>query len=62
MDARVDSERPKSVDEVPIVREFSDVFPEEFPGVPLERQVEFGIVLVPGAAPIGVVMGITSSW
>ena len=29
MDARVDSERPKSVDEVPIVREFPDVFPEE---------------------------------
>ena len=29
MDARVVSKRPKSVDEVPIVREFSDVFPEE---------------------------------
>ena len=39
MDARVDSERPKSVDEVPIVREFPDVFPEELPGVPPERHV-----------------------
>lgn len=37
---------------VPIVREFADVFLEEFPGVPLERQVEFRIDLVHGAAPI----------
>ena len=52
MDARVVSERPKSVDEVPMVREFPDVFPEDLSGVPPERQVEFGIELVPGAAPI----------
>ena len=38
--------------DVPIVREFPDVFPEELPGVPPERQVEFRIDLVPGAAPI----------
>ena len=35
-----------------MVREFADVFPEELPGVPPERQVEFKIDLVPGAAPI----------
>ncbi|XP_052622433.1 uncharacterized protein LOC128127784, partial [Lactuca sativa] len=52
MDTREVSERPKSVKEVPVVREFSDVFPEELPGVPPVRQVEFGIDLVPGAAPI----------
>ena len=52
MDVRVDSERSRSVDEVPIVREFPDVFPEELPGVPPERQVEFSIDLVPGAARI----------
>ena len=34
MDTRVDSERPRLVDEVPIVCEFPDVFPEDFPGVP----------------------------
>ena len=32
--------------------EFPDVFPEELPGVPPERQVEFHVDLVPGAAPI----------
>ena len=52
MDARVDSERPRSVDEVPVVREFPDVFPEELPGVPPERQVEFSIDLVLTAVPI----------
>jgi len=52
MDTRVDLERPRSVDEVPIVCEFPDVFPEELPGVPPVRQVEFSIDLVLGAAPI----------
>ena len=28
------------------------MFMEDFPGVPLERQIEFQIYLVPGAAPI----------
>ena len=52
MDTRVDSERLRSVEEVPIVREFPDVFPEELSGVPPVRQVEFSIDLVSGAAPI----------
>ena len=41
-----------SVSEVPVVSEFADVFLEELPGVPPERQVEFMIDLVPGVAPI----------
>ena len=39
-------------DQIPVVREFADVFPEELPGIPPERRVEFQIDLVPGAAPI----------
>ena len=35
-----------------VVMEFVDVLPDELPGVPLERQVEFRIDLVPGVAPI----------
>ncbi|GJT57279.1 putative nucleotidyltransferase, ribonuclease H [Tanacetum coccineum] len=42
----------KSVEDVPIVNEFLDVFPEELPGIPPERQVEFRIDLIPGATPI----------
>ena len=52
MDTRVVDGGPSSIDEVPIVCEFPDVSPEELPGVPPERQVEFRIDLVPGEAPI----------
>jgi hypothetical protein len=34
------------------VFEFSDVFPEELPCMPPEREIEFIIELVPGTAPI----------
>ncbi|GJS19550.1 putative reverse transcriptase domain-containing protein [Tanacetum coccineum] len=33
-------------------KEFPDVFPEDLPGIPPVRQVEFQIDLIPGAAPI----------
>ncbi|GJU30091.1 putative nucleotidyltransferase, ribonuclease H [Tanacetum coccineum] len=36
-----------------IVRdEFADVFPDELPGLPPAREIEFGIELIPGAEPI----------
>jgi hypothetical protein len=35
-----------------VVRDFRDVFPEELPGMPLDREVEFVIDLLPGTAPI----------
>ncbi|GKB82545.1 putative reverse transcriptase domain-containing protein [Tanacetum coccineum] len=37
---------------VPVIRNFPEVFPEELPGLPPSRQVEFRIDLVPGAAPV----------
>ncbi|KAJ9538049.1 hypothetical protein OSB04_030782 [Centaurea solstitialis] len=42
----------KGIADVDVVREFPDVFPEDLPGLPPERQVEFHIDLTPGAAPI----------
>ncbi|GJX84833.1 putative reverse transcriptase domain-containing protein [Tanacetum coccineum] len=42
----------KSREDVPIVNEFPDVFLEDLPGIPPERQVEFRIDLIPGATPI----------
>nr|GEY93636.1 hypothetical protein [Tanacetum cinerariifolium] len=39
-------------EDVPVIRDFPEVFPEEFPGLPPPRQVEFQINLVPGAAPV----------
>ncbi|GJY78273.1 putative reverse transcriptase domain-containing protein [Tanacetum coccineum] len=44
--------RKKRLEDVPIVRNFPKVFPEELPGLPPTRQVEFQIDLVPGAAPV----------
>ncbi|GJV01797.1 putative reverse transcriptase domain-containing protein [Tanacetum coccineum] len=43
--------KKKRLEDVPTVRDFLEVFPEDFPGLPLVRQVEFQIDLVPGAAP-----------
>ncbi|GKF02372.1 putative reverse transcriptase domain-containing protein [Tanacetum coccineum] len=47
-----DKSEEKRLEEVPIIRDFLQVFPEDFPGLPLTRQVEFQINLVAGAAPI----------
>nr|GFD63823.1 putative reverse transcriptase domain-containing protein [Tanacetum cinerariifolium] len=38
--------------DVPVVRDFPKVFPEDLPGLPPIRPVEFQIDLVPGAAPV----------
>jgi hypothetical protein len=38
--------------EVPVVNEFPDVFPEELPGMPPDRDIEFVIELKPGTIPI----------
>ncbi|KAI3774330.1 hypothetical protein L1987_48881 [Smallanthus sonchifolius] len=42
----------KKIENIPVVREFLEVFPEDLPGLPPHRQVEFQIDLAPGAAPI----------
>jgi hypothetical protein len=39
-------------DNIRVVRDFPDVFPEELPGMPPDREVEFVIDLLPGTAPI----------
>ncbi|KAA3484148.1 Gag-Pol polyprotein [Gossypium australe] len=44
------------VESVPVVCEFSDVFPEELPGLPLIREVEFGIGLLRGTTPISIAL------
>ena len=37
---------------VPVVRDFPDVFPEDLPGLPPSRQMDFRIDLVPNATPV----------
>ncbi|GKB61126.1 putative reverse transcriptase domain-containing protein [Tanacetum coccineum] len=47
-----DKSEKKRLEDVPIVQDFLDVFPEDLPGLPLTRQVEFQIDLILGAAPV----------
>ncbi|GAU43989.1 hypothetical protein TSUD_91680 [Trifolium subterraneum] len=48
------SESSLSPSDIPIVREYLDVFPEEINSLPPEREIEFSIDLVPGSQPISV--------
>ncbi|CAN6454590.1 unnamed protein product [Victoria cruziana] len=41
-----------SIDQIPVVCEYPDVFPDELPGLPPARELEFTIELIPGTHPI----------
>ncbi|GKB83379.1 putative reverse transcriptase domain-containing protein [Tanacetum coccineum] len=49
MEKKLDEKR---LEDISVVREFLKVFPEDLPGLPLIRQVEFQINLIPGMAPV----------
>nr|GEV61309.1 putative reverse transcriptase domain-containing protein [Tanacetum cinerariifolium] len=42
----------KRLEDIPVVKEFPDIFPEDLPSLPRVRQVEFHIVLYPGTTPV----------
>ncbi|KAJ1695434.1 hypothetical protein LUZ63_012132 [Rhynchospora breviuscula] len=48
----VDEGGQPDISTIPVVREFQDVFPEEISGMPPQREIEFGIDVVPGTKPI----------
>nr|GEZ87107.1 hypothetical protein [Tanacetum cinerariifolium] len=47
-----DKSEEKRLEDVPNVRDFSEVFPKDLLGIPPTRQVEFQIDLIPGVAPV----------
>ncbi|GJT14506.1 hypothetical protein Tco_0861548 [Tanacetum coccineum] len=47
-----DKSKKKRLEDASIVRDFPEVFPEDLSSLPLTRQVEFQIDLVPGVAPV----------
>ncbi|KAH0644892.1 hypothetical protein KY284_032776 [Solanum tuberosum] len=49
----VDSETP-SLESIPVVNEFLDVFPDDLPGIPPEREIDFGIDLLLDTQPISI--------
>ena len=40
------------MEKIPVVREFPNVFPEELSGIPLEREVDLSIEIVPRTTPL----------
>nr|GEU87378.1 putative reverse transcriptase domain-containing protein [Tanacetum cinerariifolium] len=44
--------KEKRMKDVPVIHDFPKVFPEEFPGLPPQKEVEFRIDIVPGAASV----------
>nr|GFA01308.1 retrotransposon protein, putative, Ty3-gypsy subclass [Tanacetum cinerariifolium] len=42
----------KQLQDVPVICDFPEVFPDDLPGLPPPRQAEFKIELIPGAAPV----------
>nr|GEV03783.1 hypothetical protein [Tanacetum cinerariifolium] len=47
-----DKSEGKQLEDVPVIRNYPKVFPEDLPGLPLAWPVEFQIDLIPGAAPV----------
>ena len=43
-----------SIDSMPILNEFQDVFPDDLPGFPFPREIDFGIVLDPNTKLISI--------
>ncbi|WVZ97191.1 hypothetical protein U9M48_042744 [Paspalum notatum var. saurae] len=52
LEATVNTSKLQEIKKVPVVCDFPDVFPEELPGLPPDRDVEFKIDLIPGTAPV----------
>jgi hypothetical protein len=42
----------RKMEKILVVQEFLDIFPKDFLGLSLDREIEFCIDLIPGAAPI----------
>nr|GEV22888.1 putative reverse transcriptase domain-containing protein [Tanacetum cinerariifolium] len=51
-DVIIDKSKEKRLEDIPIVQDFLEVFPEDLSSIPPTRQVEFQIDLVPGAARV----------
>ena len=46
------SKEVPALEAIPVVNEFSDVFPDDLPGLPPDREIEFAIDLAPGTEPV----------
>ena len=54
--ASLSIENQEVIDKLQVVCEFPEVFPDEIPDVPPEREVEFSIDLIPGTKPVSMAL------
>jgi hypothetical protein len=52
LSSEVHAVQAKALVDIPVVSEFPDIFPDDLLGLPLDRDVEFKIELLPSTAPI----------
>eukprot|EP00253_Pinus_taeda_P004686 PITA_04686 len=45
-------DKTTTLENIPVIQNFADVFPEEIPGLPPKRDIDFTIELVPGVTPV----------
>ncbi|XP_070040627.1 uncharacterized protein [Nicotiana tomentosiformis] len=45
---------PSILELVHVVNKYPDVFPDELPGIPPDREIDFGIDVMPGTQPISI--------
>ncbi|KAK4383425.1 Retrovirus-related Pol polyprotein from transposon.6 [Sesamum angolense] len=51
----IDAEKVSpTLEEIPVLRDFPEVFPDDLPGLPPHREVDFTIETLPGVAPISI--------
>ncbi|KAL0299993.1 UNVERIFIED_CONTAM: hypothetical protein Sangu_2504300 [Sesamum angustifolium] len=51
----IDAEKVSpTLEEIPVVRDFPEVFPDDLPGLPPHREVDFTIETLPGVSPISI--------
>ncbi|GJU26564.1 hypothetical protein Tco_1165185 [Tanacetum coccineum] len=48
----IKADEKKGPDDIRVVRDFPEVFPDDLLGLPLVREIEFHIDLIPGASPV----------
>jgi hypothetical protein len=52
LDGKLNHTKAIALEDIQVVQDFPDVFSEEFPGMPPDRDIEFLIELLPGTPPI----------
>jgi hypothetical protein len=51
-DSQLNHTKAIALEDIRVVQDFPDIFPEELPGMPPDRDIEFLIKLLPGTPPI----------